>query len=71
MRATECALAVAQAPGRVTMVEFDPTFKGLLMALPELDGDYIGIRSRLIHIDARIRKKDYPNQSTLAKLCGV
>ena len=41
------------------------------MALPGLDDDYIGVRSRLIHIDACIRKKDYPNQSTLAKRCGV
>ena len=35
------------------------------------DGDYIGIRSRLLVIDARIRRGGYPNQRTLSELCGV
>src|ERR1700704_4740570 len=35
------------------------------------EGDYIGVRSRLIHIDALLRKGDYPNQPALAKCCGV
>ena len=35
------------------------------------EGDYIGVRGRLIQIDGRLRKGDYPNQGILAKLCGV